>query len=86
MRDHEVANLLAVMADSEARSTASLVELIAATALFKLTPPVRDSVVEVVIGQGDIEEAMTGFFYKATYDNGTMTIHLSRNKDALPAD
>jgi hypothetical protein len=83
MRDQEVANMLAVMADSEARSTASLVELIAATVLFKLTPPVRDSVVEVVIAQGDIEEAMTGFFYKATYEDGTMTLRLSRDLDSL---
>lgn len=84
MRDQEVANLLAVLADSEARSTASLVELMTATALFKLTPPVRDAVVELVIGPGDIEEAMIGFFYDATYDdNGTMTLRLCRDKNRL---
>lgn len=84
MRDSEVANMLAVLADAESRSTAMLVEIIAATALLKTAKPDGDQVVEVEIGAADIAEAMAGFFYRATYDeHGTMRLCLSRNQDSL---
>jgi hypothetical protein len=76
-------NLLAVLADSEARSTATLVEVIAATALFKLQPPAGDDVATVEIGEADIAEAMAGFFYDATYKDGVMTLRVSRSQDCL---
>jgi hypothetical protein len=75
--------MLAVLADSEARSTATLIEVIAATALFKLAPPADDEVATVEISDADIAEAMIGFFYEATYKDGVMTVRVSRDQDCL---
>lgn len=84
MKDADVANMLAVLGDAESRSTAMLVEIIAATTLFKVAPPEGDAVAEVEIGQGDIADAMAGFFYAATYDDsGVMRLRLSRSQDSL---
>jgi hypothetical protein len=84
VKDGEVANLLAVMADAESRSTAMLVELIVATALYKLAAPEGDAVVEVEISQGDVAEAAAGFFWRGDYDkDGTLKLRLSRSSDAL---
>lgn len=84
MKDEVVSNMLAVLADSEARSTAMLVELVAATALFKLAPPQGDEVAEIEITQGDLAEAMAAYFYTASYDqDGTLKLRLSRDQDAL---
>jgi hypothetical protein len=83
MKDADAMNLLAVLADSEARSTATLVEVIAATTLFKLQPPAADDVATVEISEADIAEAMAGFSYDATYKDGVMTVRVSRNQDCL---
>ena len=77
-------NLLAVMADAEARSTATLVELMAAASLAKLTPPEGDAVVTLEISQGDLSEIAQQFYWEAEYDDaGTMKLHLTRNIDSL---
>jgi hypothetical protein len=84
VKDHEVSNMLAVLADAEQRSTATLVELVAATALFKLAPPEGDEVVMVEISQGDMAEAAKEFFWRTEYDeNGTMRLYLTRKLERL---
>jgi hypothetical protein len=84
MKDSDVANMMAVMADAESRSTAMLVEVIAAATIFKLAPPEGDDVAEVEITQGDILDAAKGFFWKADYDeHGTMHLRISRNLESL---
>lgn len=84
MKDGEFSNILAVLAESEQRSTAMLIELIAATALFKLTPPEGDAVAELEITQGDVSEAAQEFVWEATYDeHGTMKLRLSRKLESL---
>ena len=75
--------MLAVLADSEARSTATLVEVMAATALFKLAPPEGEDVATIEISEGDINEAMTSFFYEASYADGVMTVRVSRRMASL---
>jgi hypothetical protein len=78
--------MLAVLAESEQRSTAMLVEVIAAASLFKLNPPEGDAVVELEITQGDVLEAAKDYFWLASYDeHGTMTLRLSRNLESLKA-
>lgn len=84
MKDHEVSNILAVLADSEQRHTAMLVEVVAAATLLKVTPPEGDEVVSVEITQGDILDAARGFYWRADYDeHGTMTLRLSRQLSSL---
>lgn len=84
MKDADHMNMLAMLADSEARSTAMLVEVIAATALFKAAPPEGDAVAELEITQGDIMDAAKDFFWRAEYDeHGTLKLRISRNVDSL---
>lgn len=86
-KETEHLNMLAVLADAEARSTAMLVEVIAAAALFKLNPPEGDAVVELEIKQSDITEAAKDYFWMASYDeHGTMRLRLSSNLESLQAD
>lgn len=72
-------NLLAVMADAEARHTASLIEMVAAAVLLKTHPPARgDDVVSVTISKADIDEAIRQFHFEARYDeHGAMTLYLT---------
>lgn len=73
-------NLLAIMADAEARSTAMLVELVAAVAISKLAPPEGEDVRTLEITQGDINEIAQAFHWQAEYDeHGTMKLHLTRS-------
>lgn len=83
MKDSDVSNMLAVLADADARSTATLVEVIAATTLVKVAPPAPNGVAEVRISEGDIEDAMTGFFYSARYEDGVMVIRVAWDKASL---
>jgi hypothetical protein len=84
MKDADVANMMAVLADAESRSTAMLVEVIAAATLFKIAPPEGDGVAEVEITQGDILDAAKDFFWKADYDeHGTMRLRISRKLESL---
>jgi hypothetical protein len=84
MKDNEHLNMLAVLADAEARSTAMLVEVIAAAALFRLNPPEGDAVVELEIKQSDVLDAAKDYFWQADYDeHGTMHLRLSRKLESL---
>jgi hypothetical protein len=83
MKDSDVSHMLAVLADADARSTATLVEVIAATTLVKVAPPEPNGVREVEISEGDIQDAMTGFFYSAKYEDGVMKIRVAWDKDSL---
>jgi hypothetical protein len=84
VKDTDHLNMLAVLADSEQRSTAMLVEVIAAASLFKLNPPEGDAVVELEITQGDVLEAAKDYFWQASYDeHGTLKLRLSRNVASL---
>ena len=75
----EALNLLAMHADAEARSTAMLVEMIAAACLLKLNPPQGEGVVSVTISQVDMDAALQEHKYHTEYDeHGTMTLHLTR--------
>jgi hypothetical protein len=72
-------NLLATMADAEARSTAQLIEMVAAAVLVKLAPPEGEAVAELVISQADLDSTMQDFFVEAEYDeHGVMTLRLTR--------
>ncbi len=74
----EALNLLAMHADAEARSTAQLVEMIAAACLVKLAPPKGTEVASLTISQADLQTAMAEHTYAAEYDeHGTMTLHLT---------
>lgn len=76
---NQTLNMLAMMADAEARSTAQLIEMVAAAALAKLAPPQGTAVAELVISQADLDVAMREHFFEATYDdNGTMTLRMTR--------
>jgi hypothetical protein len=87
VKDADHMNMLAMLADSEARSTAMLVEVIAATALFKAAPPEGDAVAELEITQGDILDAAKQFYWRADYDkHGTMRLRISRNVDSLETE
>lgn len=84
MKDQEVSNILACMADADARSTAMLVEVLAATALVKLNPPEGDAVVELEIKQGDLAAIGSEFVWFCDYDeHGTMKMRLSRKIESL---
>lgn len=86
MKDTEVANMLAMMGDAEARSTAALIEVIAAAVLVKLAPPSGNAVAELVIGQGDLSEVGTNFFWRTEYDeHGTMRLYVTRSIESLIA-
>jgi hypothetical protein len=79
------------MADADARSTAMLVEVLAATALVKLNPPEGDAVVELEIKQSDLAAIGSEFVWLCDYDeHGTMKMRLSRKLENLvsgqPAD
>lgn len=79
MKTPDALNMLAVMADAEARSTAQLIEMVAAAALVKLDPPSGAEVRELVISQADLEAATVDFFSEASYDeHGTMTLRITR--------
>lgn len=79
MKTPDALNLLAMHADAEARSTAQLVEMIAAAVLVKLAPPQGEVVAELVISQADLDTAMREHFYEAAYDeHGTMTLRMTR--------
>ena len=74
----EALNLLAMHADAEARSTAQLVEMVAAACVYKLKPPQGEEVVSLTISQADLQAAMAEHTYHAEYDeHGTMTLHLT---------
>jgi hypothetical protein len=86
VKDSEHLNMLAVLADAEARSTAMLVEVIAAAALYKLNPPEGDAVVELEITQGDIMDAAKDYYWQASYDeHGTLKLRLSSKLESLQA-
>lgn len=79
MKTPDALNMLAMMADAEARSTAQLVEMIAATVLAKLAPPEGTTVAELTITQADIDSAMTDFFSEASYnEQGEMCLRMTR--------
>jgi hypothetical protein len=79
MKTPDALNMLAMMADAEARSTAQLVEMIAAAVLVKLAPPEGEAVAELVLTQADLNQAMQDFYSEAEYsEDGTMTLHLTR--------
>lgn len=79
MKTPDALNMLAMMADAEARSTASLIEMVATAALVKLDPPSGTEVRELVISQADLEAATAEFFSEASYDEkGTMTLRITR--------
>jgi hypothetical protein len=84
MKDGEVANMMACLADAETRSTAMLIEVVAAAALVKLNPPEGDAVVELEITQGDMAQVGQEFLWLASYDeHGTMKLQLSRKVESL---
>jgi hypothetical protein len=79
VKQADTLNLLAMMADSEARSTATLIELVAAAALAKLNPPTGDEATVLTISQEDFSSIAGEFTVETHYDeNGTMTLRLSR--------
>lgn len=79
----EFLNLVAMTADAEQRATATLIEMIAATALLKLNPPVNAvDTVTLEISQADLSEMMESHRYVTSYDDaGTMTISLTPIRD-----
>lgn len=76
-------NLLGMMADAEARSTAQLVEMIAAAVTVNFRPPQGEEVVTLKLSQALLNETMQEHFYKAEYDDaGTMTLYITRSGSA----
>lgn len=79
MKPADALNMLAMMADAEARSTAQLIEMIAVAVAVKLDPPGGTQVREITVTQGDIDEAMREHVYEASYDeHGAMTLRITR--------
>lgn len=75
----ESLNLLAMMADAEARATANLIEMVAAASLMKLAPPEGEAIARLTISQDDLDLVLQGFRYDTAYDeHGAMNIFLTR--------
>ena len=70
---------MATWADAEARSTATLVELVAAATLAKTRPPQGTEVTSVEINRLDLEAVARDFRFDTSYDaEGNMTLYLTR--------
>lgn len=78
MRDSDFTEIMATWADGEARSTATLVEMLTAAVIVKIAPPSVDEVTSITIGQADLSEVLKDFHYETRYENGTMTLFLTR--------
>lgn len=79
MKPAESLNLLAMMADAEARATANLIEMVAAASLMKLAPPEGEAIARLTITQADLDLVLQGFRYDTAYDeHGAMNIFLTR--------
>jgi hypothetical protein len=71
--------VMATWADAEARSTATLVELVAAAVLSKTNPPEGTEVTSVEISKLDLEAVARDFRFDTTYDaEGNMRLFLTR--------
>lgn len=78
MKTPEALNMLAMLADADARATAHLVEMIAAATVMKLAPPQGEDVATVTISQADLNSVMRDHRFFAEYDSdGTMTLRLT---------
>lgn len=79
MKSEDFMHVMATWADAEARSTATLVELLTAACMSKLAPPEGEDVSKLTISQGDIEAVVQDFSFDTAYDeSGNMTIFLTR--------
>lgn len=78
MKPSDFEAAMAMYADADQRSTANMVEMLAAAILHKLNPPARgDDVVSVTISPRDIEETIRTHHFEASYDGDEMTLFLT---------
>lgn len=76
-QDYQAA--MALYAEADQRATATLIELVAATILRKVSEPVGEEVVRVTLSPADLEETVADFYFSTTYsDDGEMNLHLTR--------
>ena len=77
MKSGEFMHVMATWADAEARSTAQLIEILAAAALMKLNRPTGKEIVELTLGEADLTAVLTDYHYETRYADGQMTILLT---------
>jgi hypothetical protein len=78
MKAEEYRDALALIAESDRRATAQLIEHIVAACVLKLAPPADGQVASVSISPDDIESLLASHFFDATYDeSGEMTLFLT---------
>jgi len=65
---------LAMYASADQRSTANMIELIAATVLRKLVDPKGEAVASVSLSPDDLEATARSHYFEARYQGDTMTI------------
>lgn len=69
---------LALIAEADRRATATMIEHIAAAALFKLAPPEEGAVATLTISISEISDLLLSHHFEAEYDDeGTMTLFLT---------
>jgi hypothetical protein len=79
MKQSDFMEVMATWADAEARSTATLIELVTAACMSKLAPPEGEAVSQFTISQADLEAVVRDFHFETQYDeHGTMTMFLTR--------
>jgi hypothetical protein len=78
MKAEDYRDALALIAESDRRQTAHLIEHLAARDLLKLAPPQAGAVVQLAISIGDVEAMLSTHHFEAEYDeDGTMTVFLT---------
>lgn len=78
MKDATFREAMALYADADQRATGALVEMVTATVLRKLNPPVHGAdIVSISITPHDIEETVLTHVYQARYEGDKMELFLT---------
>ena len=79
MKPEDYRDALALIAEADQRSTATLIEHIVAAVLLKTKPPQGKEVSAVTFTPADIDDLFTTHHFEAEYDGeGGMTLFLTR--------
>lgn len=78
MKADDYRDAMALIAESDRRATAQLIEHIVAATLLKLSPPKDDAVVSVSISPADVEVMLETHHFETEYAaDGEMTLFLT---------
>ncbi len=78
MKAEEFRDALALIAESDRRATATMIEHVVAATLLKLAPPDQGAVATISISPSDVEALYETHFFETQYDEvGGLTLFLT---------